>query len=132
MDNIRPADWTIGGGGLVLIIASFLPWYHWNIGGFGLSVSTGAGYGWLCFVLGLAALVWVGLRAFEVVNLDFPFPEGLLYIGAGGLAGLIAVLRLLFRPGGGGINASPYIGIFVALAGAAAVIVGGIIKLREV
>ena len=129
MDRLEVSDWICGSGGLVLLISSFFPWYRWNVGIYG-GGSSGAGYGWLCFFLGLVAIVFVVLK---VVGVDFelPFPEGLIYIGAGGVGILIAVLRLVFRPGGIGITAGPHIGIFVALVGGAAVVVGGVMKIQE-
>ncbi len=130
MERFEVSDWVVGGGGLVLVIASILPWYSWNVMGMG-GGGSGAGFGWLCFVLGLGAVVWMALNVFEVINVELPFPQGILYLGAGGLSALIAVLRLLFRPGALGVTASPHIGIFLALVGAAAVIAGGVMKLRE-
>lgn len=131
MDRLEPSDWVVGAGGLVLFIASFLPWYRW--GGFsGIGISTGAGYGWLCFFFGLVAIVWMILRVAGVLDtVALPFPDGLVYLVVGGLGALIAILRLLFRPGAPGFTASPHVGIFFALAGAAAVIVGGVMKIRE-
>ncbi len=130
MDRVETSDWICGVGGLVLLISTFFPWHRWSAGVYG-SVSSGAGYGWLCFFLGLVAIVFVVLRV-AGVDFELPFPDGLIYIGAGGLGILIAILRLIFRPGGFGFNASPHIGIFVALVGGAVVVVGGVMKLREV
>ena len=130
MEQFEVSDSVVGGGGLALIIASILPWYSWNIMGVHTGGS-GAGYGWICFVLGLGVIVWMVLNVFEVINVELPFSQGVLYLGAGILSALIAVLRLLFRPGGFGVTAGPHIGIFVAIIGAAAVIVGGVMKLQQ-
>ncbi|HXV58877.1 MAG TPA: hypothetical protein VD704_13515 [Gaiellaceae bacterium] len=119
-------------GGLVLMLSAFMGWYSiqgdlrgalsvigWNTGTIGK----------LVFVVGLAALLLLGLRVFGV-ELPPSVPDGLVVAGLG-LAGTILVLvRLIdiperLEPAGRGI------GIWISLLASLVLIVAGLLKSAE-
>lgn len=136
-------------GGIVLIISLFLSWYKWksgyNAAGFSGSTSVSLS-GWdalspgdfLLLVMGAIAVL---PAAFDIFDLEIELPVDLsvLTMGAGGLAALEIVFRILSKPGHGvnisgpGFSAgmSLSFGIFVALIAAAAVIFGGFTQMSE-
>jgi len=126
-----------GGSGLLLLISLFLPWY-------GVSASLGAGTpavtatasGWdalkfidvLLFLVAVVAIASAALSAAGRLP-ELPVPVGQLLLGAGILALVLVLYRLLDLPGdtGGiaGVEIGRKIGLFVALIAAAGIAVGG-------
>jgi len=143
MERLKDSDWIIGIGSLAMIVGCFCPWYKWPAGTgpvvYNIQVpGTGAGYGWILLALGLAAVVWAGLRAFGVVHDDaIPIADEFLYWGLAGVALVIVVLSFVLKPGKSfsynsvGVFPGYNIGIFFALFGLLAVALGGFLKLRE-
>ena len=133
LNNVETPDWIAGGSALLLFIALFLPWVRVSTGetGVGKFVFTGgASFGWICI---LSVLVVMAAFVVTLLDVDVPFPVGLVYLGAGGLATLITVLMMLVRPislglgiaGHGGI---PWYGSFIALIAGVGILVGGWLK----
>ena len=136
MDTSRltTGDIIAGVGGIVLLIALFLPWYgvSVNIAGFSASES---GSGWealgfidiLLFLISVAAIALVAARAAGVLPTDIPAPVILLALGA--FAVLLVLYRIIDIPVDGDVpdevDLSRKLGIFIALIGAAAVTYGG-------
>jgi len=136
MDTSRltTGDIIAGVGGIVLLIALFLPWYgvSVNIAGFSASES---GSGWealgfidiLLFLIAVAAIALVAARAGGVLPADMPAPVILLALGA--FAVLLVLYRIIDIPVDGDVpdevDLSRKVGIFIALIGAAAVPHGG-------
>ena len=133
--NVETPDWIAGGAALLLFIALFLPWTHVKISGGipGLNVSTNAGasFGWISIISVLAVEAVLVLTIFDV---DLPVPSGLVYLGSGGLALLLTILVMLFRPLGvsaAGISKIPWFGAFIAFIAAVGILVAGYLKFQE-
>ncbi|MCZ7527514.1 MAG: hypothetical protein M5U14_14700 [Acidimicrobiia bacterium] len=101
MDKLKEltlGEKLIAGSGLVLFIASFLPWFKASFGGFSATANGwDVGFGWagIPALLGLAAAVVVVLPK---VAPDVKLPEapwGMIMLGAGGLSALLVVLKLI-------------------------------------
>ena len=79
----------------------------------------------------LAAAVWaivaVGFRA-GVAEVELGIEAGRLTMLAGIAAALMVFLRMIFTPGGDGVETSLEFGIFVALAGAILIALGGVLS----
>jgi hypothetical protein len=120
-------------GALVVVGSLVLPWYdiafsrvsQTGLGAFGfahaaLLTSVGAAIG----------LIMIIARGY---SLPRPFSEGVLLVVAGAWASVLAVYLMLDRPDelAGRIDVGLRPGVFVALAGALAVIVGGLRVRRE-
>jgi hypothetical protein len=79
----------------------------------------------------LAAAVWaivaVGFRA-GVADVELGIEAGRLTMLAGIAAAVMVFLRIIFTPGGDGVDTSLEFGIFVALAGAILIALGGLMS----
>jgi hypothetical protein len=79
----------------------------------------------------LAAAVWaivaVGFRA-SVADVELGIEAGRLTMLAGIAATVVVLLRMIFTPGGDGVDTSLEFGIFVALAGAILIALGGLMS----
>jgi hypothetical protein len=136
MDTSRPTvgDVVVGVGAVVLIVSLFLPWYSVTFEAAGFSVSdTASGreaLGFIdlpLFVIAAAAIALVAARA--VGELPAHLPASRLVAGLGTAAVLLVLYRIVDIPTDGRVGAdvalSREVGIFMALAGAAAVACGG-------
>lgn len=137
MQNIEVPDWIAGGSALVLFIALFLPWVHVKISGgtgFAVSGNSGASFGWVAII---SVLVVETMLVLTLLDVELPFPSGLVYLGAGGFAALFTILVMLFRPIGtggfsiSGISKVPWYGSWLALLAAVGTLVGGFMKFQE-
>lgn len=124
-----------GAAGLVLLISLFLPWYGVDASFGGVSVSDSAS-AWEAFsytdiILFLVGVIAAGgAVAVATGNLPaLPIPLGQLVLGAGALAVLLVLFRLIDIPGGdvdvAGVDLGRKLGIFVGLIAAAGVAYGG-------
>lgn len=117
--------------GLVLAVSAFTGWYSGE-GDFTLSVTgwdTGI-VGKLVFFVGLAVVLVVALRR-AGVDLPAAVPESLLIVGLGSLATILVLIRVIsvpeeFLPADG---RAP--GLWISLAAAVGVIVGGLLRASE-
>lgn len=134
--------WVIVGGGVLVLIASLLPWYGLSTPFASVSVSGwGAGFtAWFSVLLCVAAGGYVLARATGVALPTVPLGPSLLVVGLVGLAVVLLLIRLITLPtgGAGGILAGSYqfsygprMGLFVALAGAIAQLVFGYLWFRR-
>ena len=136
MDTSRltPGDVSAGVGGIVLLISLFLPWYGISIDVRGFSASTD-GSGWevfsfidiLLFLIAVAAIALVVLKAMEQLPAEVPVP--LVLLGLGALALLLILYRLIDTPAPSDlpdeVDVTRKIGIFIGLIGAAGIAYGG-------
>ena len=76
---------------------------------------------------GVWAIVAVGFRA-GVADVELGIEAGRLTMLAGIAAAIIVLLRMIFTPGGDGVDTSLEFGIFVALAGAILIALGGVMS----
>ena len=118
-------------GGLVLALSSFMSWY--SLSAEGLTVSVTAWHagilGKLVFVVGLAVLVLLGMRA-GGVELPPSVPIGFVVAGLGAVATVFVLVRLIsipddFAPAGRSI------GLWISLLAALLLIAAGLLKSAE-
>ena len=133
--RVSRGDWVVGGGFLALLVGTSLPWYTWSGSYLGAEfhfVDTGwtSAAGVLSFLTVLAAVVLVILASgvLPQLHIDFHGRLPVIVIGLATLALAIVLIRLVAGPG----SSSGFgVGIFLSLLGAAAVAVGGFLKLGE-
>lgn len=119
ISEIQPTDWMVAGGGLAMIIGTFVG-FIW--------------FGTFAMLIGIGAIVLVCLERFANVELPLPFDQGWLYVMIGGVGVLIGLLSLLDTAlwahwlGAGRY----YVGSILILLGGAAVAVGGFMRAREI
>ncbi len=128
--------------GFLLILFMFLPWFGYSpeVGGIG-DVGSINGNFWevsdiLDILLLLVGLIAIGValaRAAGAMPANLPAPVGTIVLGAGALAVLIVLFRLLVPPDGGldGIDVGREIGVFLGLLAAAGVAFGGYMASNE-
>ena len=119
-------------GGLVLTLGTFMGWYSVSGDLRGrlsiLGWNTGA-VGKLVFVIGLAVLLLLGLRAFGI-ELPPSIPDGMVIAGLGLASTILVLIRLIdipqdFEPAGRGI------GLWLSLLASLLLIVAGLLKSAE-
>ena len=130
--------WSLGGrlawiAGIILTLAPFLGWYSGDESGDGLTVSV---IGWhtgtlgkLILFLGLALLLIAVLRQ-AGIELPAAVPESLVVIAVGSLATIFVLIRLIAIPDEF-FFAGRATGIWIALVGAIAAIVAGLLQATE-
>lgn len=132
-ERVQPSDWVAGIGALILLISVFLSWY--SVSGIGISGWDGTKWSILVLLCAMGAIAIVVLRVVDVDLGALPFPIAYVMLGLGGLSTLIVVLKILLRPGGSLLGAVYRVGIsygiFVSLIASVAVLVGGILMMRE-
>lgn len=140
LSKLSTGDRVIVASGGVLFIAYFLPWFTADAGFVSVSASGGdVGFLWatLPMLLGLAAAgVIIASKLFDVTLPDLPIPWGQALLGAGALAALLVVLKLLIGEDAGGaealgIDVSRGFGIFLAALAAIGLAAGGFLKMQE-
>lgn len=136
MDTSRltSGDISAGVGGIVLLISLWLPWYGVSVNVAGFSASEDAS-GWevfstidiILFLVAIAAIALVALKAVGQLPADVPVPVVLLALGA--LAVLLILYRLIDTPAPADlpdeIDVTRKIGLFIGLIGAAGIAYGG-------
>jgi hypothetical protein len=131
--KLTTGDIVAGVGGIVLLIALFLPWYGVSVELANVSFSDSA-TAWealdvIDILLFLIAIAAIGLVAAQAAGQLAPdFPTGTVLLGLGGLAVLLVLYRIIDIPAGDvpdEVDLSRKLGIFIALIGAGAVAYGG-------
>jgi purine-cytosine permease-like protein len=122
--------------GLLLFIFMFVGWY-------GVEDVSGSANAWESFsfidiLLFLAAVVAVSiavLRAADAMPAELPAPPGLIVAGAGALAVLLILFRLIATPDfdvlGVDVDTTRKIGVFLGLLAAAGIAYGGYMAMNE-
>ncbi len=145
--KLKTSDWVIIGSGLVLFIASFLDWFTVEIKGNDLFPgATSGGNGWdvgfvwagIPVLLGLAMIAVVAIQAFSPQTKlpELPIRWGQALLGAGAVAAVIVVLKLLIGEDvdgaeAFGIEVNRAFGLFLATLAAIGLAVGGFLKSKE-
>lgn len=119
--------------GVVLAVSSFTGWYTGEGEGEGVTISV---LGWnsgvlgkLILFVGLAVVLVIALR--EVgVELPAALPQSLLTIALGAVATIFVLVRVISVPDDF-FFASRGVGLWISLAAALAVIVGGLLQASE-
>jgi hypothetical protein len=120
-------------GGLVLTLSAFMGWYSvsgdlrgrlsvlgWNTGAIGK----------LVFVIGLAVLLLLSLRAFGV-ELPPSVPDGMVITGLGLAATILVLIRLIDIPEKFEPAVGRGIGLWLSLLASLVLIVAGLLKSAE-
>lgn len=128
-------DKIILGAAALLTVSMFLPWF--TVKGYGTATS-GFDYfmnGTLPWLLAIVMGAQVGLTNFKPDQEipDLPIPWGKAHLYAGGAAAALIVLRLLVgeSDGGGFIEVSRGIGLFLATIAGGGLAYGGFLKSKE-
>jgi hypothetical protein len=131
MSTISRNTWIAVGGAVVLLISPFLDWYSVSVGPFSVSASgtKATDVAWLVFLCAVAALVAIGIELFAP-QVALPVTTSQIVIGAGVVATLLVLFRMVSKPGGySGIGLA--YGIWIALIAAVVTAVGGYLRLRD-
>lgn len=121
------------GGALVLLVATFMPWFKIDVFGTSTDV-TGWELGWfwgrlpLLLAVLLAAQVLVAAYAEQVTMPELPWVR--VHAIGGGIAAAIVVLRLLFGYEVRGFDFHRTVGIFVAVVAVLGVAGAGLLRHR--
>ncbi|MFN2592170.1 MAG: hypothetical protein ABR532_04980, partial [Candidatus Dormibacteria bacterium] len=134
--RMTTGDKVIGAGLLVMLIASFLPWISVSLGyplGTDLNVSANGYHSW-GFLFWVATYVLIAFWIIRVLIPEMvpmptlPVHDALVYI----VGGVIAVVgAVLYHVHDTGSFTSIGYGWYIALAGALAVIIGGVLKQKD-
>ena len=123
--TVSRATWIAAGGALVLFISVFLSWYSYA--GFSFDGWSHVDSAKLVALLALIALASIAIELFAA-NITLPLPSSLIVIGAGGLAVLLVLLKIVDPPAS---QLSLAYGIFVSLIAAAVTTYGGYLKMQQ-
>jgi hypothetical protein len=143
--RISFGEMVAGVAAALLFIVMFLPWYGASAKVSGGEISGGNANAWQAFsfidiLLFLVIVVTIGLvvaRAAGSIPANLPAPPGLIIVGAGALAVLLILFRLINTPGedvvgfGVQIDVGRKIGVFLGLIAAAAISFGGWTAMNE-
>ncbi|MBA3510125.1 MAG: hypothetical protein H0T19_08550 [Thermoleophilaceae bacterium] len=128
---------------MALLIFMFFPWYGISgAGSAGLVTSTNfsawKAFGLIDILLFLVILVTLGLvvaRAMGSMPSGLPAPPGLIIAGAGAVAALLIIIRIISIPGPDvafeGVELGRKIGIFLGLIAAGGIAFGGYTAMNE-
>jgi hypothetical protein len=138
LKKLSQGEMVIGGSGIVLFVASFLTWFKAEVQGFGgLAAGTANGWdvgflGWFPVLIGMAMVALVAVRAFapQVKLPDLPLPWGQVEFIAGCVAAVLLILKLLIGEddGGGLVEISRGVGLFLAVLAGIGLAVGGYMR----
>jgi hypothetical protein len=132
LDRLTQADRFAGGGAAAALVASLMPWYHFDDGSDRVTVNAfGTGFlGDLVFLCA-AAMLFVILVRLDVVTLRLDLSDRRIDGALAGAALAACVLQLLIGVNGSGAFHSATIGVVVALAATACMAVGAWLRSGE-
>jgi len=128
LKRLNRVDQIVGVASFVVLISIFLPWYTVSLGAFGSVSGSGTdvhGWLWLVFVLDLAIIAYLVLRAgWEESQspVRVPVAHDRLLMAAAGLQLLLVLIALLDMPSGVGLDWGAFLGLLAALAAAAVLV----------
>ncbi|MCU1397858.1 MAG: hypothetical protein JWN62_967 [Acidimicrobiales bacterium] len=138
--KFKPSDWLKVGGGAVMLIAFFLPWWSLDIPGVGDAGSVSGSDYFFTGVVPWLLLIAVGVLTFLAATGKFTLPSTmpapLIFLAASALAFLLVLIRF-FSDGFdySGVGYDNYIsrgaGLYLALLAAIAVLVGSFMGFKE-
>lgn len=133
LDRLSRTDRLTGGGAVLGLLGTLLPWYHFDDGPSRVTAN-GFGSGFLGDVVFLCAAAMLGVllvrRGYITLRRELEGPRIDRVLGGGALAAV--VLQLLIGVNGSGAFHSATIGIAVALAAAALMAAGAWSHTQEV
>ena len=144
LNKLTLADRIILGSGIVLFIAYFLTWFtvefdgsEFGFGGSADAKGSDVDFIWSTFPM-LIGLLLAGLvvasKLFDVKLPELPITWGQAFLGAGALAAILVVLKLIIGEsdeGIPGVEVNRGIGIFLASLAAIGLAVGGFLKMQS-
>jgi hypothetical protein len=134
VNQIKGNDRIIAGAGIVVFIASFLPWYGVSSGGFSVSTSgwSAGGLAMLAILLGIASAAFVVARSMgQMTDMSMPIGPALLALALSALSLLFILIRWASLPRYGGvIHAGARIGLYLALLAVIAQVVAAAMSFR--
>ena len=140
--RISFGELVAGASAVVLFLVMFFPWYGVEVGLLGGAASENANaweaFDYIDIILLLVVLMAVGMaaaRAAGAIPPALPAPPGLIVAGAGALAVLLILFRIVEIPGPEvdveGVDISREIGIFLGLVAAVGITFGGYMARNE-
>ncbi len=140
--RISFGELVAGASGVLLFLVMFFPWYGVEVGLLAGSASENANaweaFDYIDIILLLVVLMAVGMaaaRAAGAMPTALPAPPGLIVAGAGALAVLLILFRIIEIPGPGidieGVDLSREVGIFLGLIAALGIAFGGYTTMNE-
>jgi hypothetical protein len=145
-NRLSQGEMIAGVSGLVLLIDLWFKWYGVKVSGaggalqnFSIGVSANAweSFGFIDILLFLIALIAIGVAVLRAIDRmpDMPYPPATLVAGAGGLALLLILFRIIDTPidthGVNGIDVTRKIGVWLGLLAAAGITYGGWRAMQE-
>lgn len=128
-------------GGIIILVAGFLPWYSWSSGnvfgvaGVNVSASLWDISGGIAFLILAGAIVGAAvilLRMFDVFDIaDQGVPEAMVVLIAAAVSGVFTLFRVASIPGGGIAGYGRSWGLWIGLVGAVLYVVGGFMKFQD-
>lgn len=100
------------GSGILLLINSFLPWYHFSVMGFSTSASGWNQLGTLVWIVLIATLVWEGVRIAGVAPIQGARAD-LATAAAAGLTLVLGVIYVLIRLFDGSLGIGFWLGVLL-------------------
>ena len=125
LDRYSRSDQICAGGAAVTAVAAFLPWFHASNDGITVTVNgfRSGVFGDVAFLAAAAVVLLLLVRHGAVrTGLDRDLPEGQLFLASATIAVAATLLQVVVGSGG---SHTPAKGLLLALAGAAAMAVGG-------
>jgi hypothetical protein len=140
--KVRLGELVAAVSGAVLFISLFLDWYSVSakgpLGGFSVGGSAWDALSFIPILLLICSIIAIGAAVMRMasVNPKLPVSPGLLLLGAGGLATLLVLYRIIDIPIDSGVPSSLVdvgrsFGIFIALIAALGIAAGGWITWNE-
>ncbi len=134
VSKFKPSDWLKVGGGALMLIAYFLPW--WGISGPGFSADVSGSQYFFTGTVPWLLLVAIGVLSFlaaaGIFKLPASLPAPLIFLGVSVLTMLLIIIR--FFSDGSDLDNSPLTrgaGLYLALVAAIAVLVGCVMGFKE-
>ena len=129
--KFKTHDWLVVGGGLVVLIFTFLKWWQVDTG-FGTFGTTGFDHfftGIVPWILIVATAVLTFLAAAGIFRLPANIPAPLVFVAATALGAFLILMNLITSPGiPSGVDRG--IGLYLSLIGAIVATVGAVMSFQ--
>jgi hypothetical protein len=145
-NRLSTGELIAGISGVVLLIDLWFKWYGVKVSGaggalknfsIGVSATAWQAFGFIDILLFLIALIAIGVAVLRAMDRmpEMPYPAATLVAGAGALALLLIIFRIIDTPvdtgGVSGIDVTRKIGVWIGLLAAAGITYGGWRAMQE-